>query len=69
MNQLIVIDNKGNSYVVNDPDRFRKHLLDFHTSKGMADLSLHEENGHYFTVTAKLLEEVNTFIEKTINNK
>ena len=67
MNKLIVKDDKGNNYVVNDPNRFRQHLLDFHTFKGKADLSLHEENDHYFTVTSKLLEEVHSFIEK--NNK
>ena len=64
MNQLIVKDNNGNKYVVVDPNRFRQHLFDFHTYNGKADLSLHEENGHYFTVTTKLLDEVNKFIKK-----
>ena len=67
MKQLIVKDNNRNEYVVDDPNRFRQHLFDFHTHDGKADLSLHEENGHYFTVTIKLIDEVNEFIKK--NNK
>ena len=67
MNRLIIKDNKSNKYVVNDPNKFRKHLLNFHTSKGKANLSLHEENGHYFTATTNLLEEVNNFFKR--NNK
>ena len=64
MKQLIIKDNKGKSYFVNDPYRFIQHLFDFHTLNGEADLSLHEENGHYFTVTKKLIDEVNNFISK-----
>ena len=64
MNQLIVKDNEGNNYIVDDPKRFRQHLIDYHTSKGKANLSLHEESGYYFIVTTKLLEQVNNFIKK-----
>ena len=49
MNQLIIIDNNRNNYIVGNPKQFRKHLIDFHTSNGKADNSLHEENGCYFT--------------------
>ena len=69
MNQLIVKDNNGNKYVVDEPNRFRQHLLDFHTSNGKADLSLHEENGHCFTVTIQLIDVVNQFIKKNKKNK
>ena len=65
MNQLIIQDNNGNNYIVDKPKQFKKHLIDFHTLKGKANLSLHEENGHYFTVTTKLLDEVNNFIKKS----
>ena len=64
MPQLIVKDNEGNDYIVKEPNRFRQHLFDFHTLNGEADLSLHEENGHYFTVTKKLIDEVKNFISK-----
>ena len=58
------MDNNGNNYIVDEPIKFKKHLIQFHTSEGIANFSLHEENGHYFTVTTKLLDEVNEFIKK-----
>ena len=64
MNLLILKDNKGCKYVVDDPNRFKQHLFDYHSYNGKADLSIHEENGHYFTVTTKLLDEVNEYIRK-----
>ena len=64
MKQLIIKDNKEKAIFVDDPYRFTQHLFDFHTLNGEADLSLHEENGHYFTVTKKLIDEVNNFIGK-----
>ena len=64
MKKLIVKDNNGKDYIVNDPDRFRKHLYNFHTYNDNADLSVHEESGHYFTVTNKLLDEVNEFTRR-----
>ena len=64
MKQLNIKDNKGSSYVINDPDRFIKHLFEFYTLNGEADLSLHVENSHYFTITKKLINEVNNFISK-----
>ena len=65
MNQFIIKDNNDNECVVDDPDRFKQHLFDFHTYNGKANFSLHKENGHYFTVTIKLLNEVNEFIKKS----
>jgi len=64
MNKLTVKDNNGKDYTIDDPIRFKQHLLDFHTLNDKANLSLHEENGYYFTVTTKLLNEVITFIKK-----
>ncbi len=37
-------DIDGRDYIVEDLDRFIKHLKDFHTVNGEADDSLHEEN-------------------------
>ena len=39
-------DNNGNDYIINNIESFYQHIQDYH-SKGT---SLHEENGHYFTV-------------------
>ena len=69
MKQLIILDNNGNNYIVGEPIKFKKYLINFHTSNGKANFSLHEENGHYFTVTPELLEEVTKFIiYKKIDN-
>ena len=39
-------DNNGNDYIINDIGSFYKHIQDYHSS----GISIHEENGHYFTV-------------------
>ena len=64
MAKLILKDNSGKNYVVNNPKRFQKHLLEFHISNGKANNSIHEENGFYFTVTSEMLDKVSTFISK-----
>lgn len=47
MSQSITIkDNSGRDYTVHDPDRFYQHIQDYH-ARGV---SVHEENGYYFTV-------------------
>ena len=43
---LILIDNNGEKYEVKDPVRFRKHIFLEHST----GTSIHEEEGHYFTV-------------------
>ena len=64
MEKLILKDNSGRDYVVDNPKRFQKHLLEFHIYNGEADNSIHEEKGFYFTVTSEMLEKVSTFISK-----
>ena len=39
-------DDNGNDYIIKDLKSFYQHILDYHAS----GTSLHEENGHYFTV-------------------
>ena len=46
MNAISIKDNNGVDYHITDIKSFYKHLLDFHS----VGTSLHEENGHYFTV-------------------
>lgn len=62
MSKLIIKDNNDNDYVVDDVDQFKKHLLNYHCTNGKANNSIHEENGHYFTVTEKLLQQVKNFL-------
>ena len=39
-------DNNGYDYVITDIDYFYLHIQEYHSS----GTSIHEENGHYFTV-------------------
>ena len=39
-------DNNGHDYVIRDIEIFYQHIQDYHSS----GTSIHEENGHYFTV-------------------
>ena len=54
MNLFKIKDNNGNDYVVKDIKSFHQHILEYHSS----GTSLHEENGHYFTVNDVFRSEV-----------
>jgi len=66
MNKLILIDNSSREYIVKDPKRFYDHLIEYHTTNKIAEHSVHEENGFYFTVTEDLFNKVENFV---LNNK
>ena len=44
--QIKIKDNNGYDYIIKDLKSFYQHILDYHHS----GTSLHEEDGHYFTV-------------------
>ena len=46
MNVSKIKDNNGYDYVISDIDSFYLHIQEYHSS----GTSIHEENGHYFTV-------------------
>ena len=46
MKAISIKDNNGEDYHITDIKSFYKHLSDFHS----VGTSLHEENGHYFSV-------------------
>lgn len=46
---LEITDDSGELYVVKDAREFRKHIFLEHS----AGISVHEEEGHYFTVDDK----------------
>ena len=62
MDKLILIDNSSREYNVKDPRLFYDHLLDYHSKDKMADNSIHEENGFYFTVDKNLFKKVENFV-------
>ena len=46
MIEVSLKDNNGEDYIIKDLKSFYQHILDYHAS----GTSVHEENGHYFTV-------------------
>ena len=62
MANLILSDNNSRKYIVKDPQRFYDHLIEYHTTNKIADNSVHEENGFYFTVTEDLFKKVENFV-------
>ena len=51
MKRILIEDNYGRSFEINNLDDFKNHLINFQTYKGKGDNSLHEQDGYYFTVT------------------
>ncbi len=66
MNELILIDNNVREYIVKDPQYFYEHLIDFHSNNNIADHSIHEENGFYFTITEDLFKKVENFVSEKV---
>ena len=54
MSVFKIKDNNGNDYIIKDISSFYQHILENHSS----GTSLHEENGHYFTVNDVFRSEV-----------
>ena len=48
---IVVKDDYGKDYTIPDLQKFKQHLIDFHSKNGEGDGSLHEENGYWFRVT------------------
>ncbi len=58
MKRVIIKDYYGKDYEIHDLEKFKKHIIDYHSINGRGDNSLHEENGRYFTVTNKFYEKI-----------
>ena len=63
-----ILDNKGNKYLIKNINIFFKHLQKFHTKNGIADNSIHEENGYYFTITEDFYQKIKEFYCSKNNN-
>ena len=59
MRKVKINDNQGQSVEV-DIDEFKKHLDEYHSSGS----SVHDEDGHYFTVDQKFREKINNLYEQ-----
>jgi len=58
--KVSIKDNHGNDYFIKDLKSFYQHLLDYHPS----GTSLHEENGHYFTVNDDFRSNIEKLYQK-----
>ena len=52
-------DNNGYDYVISDIDSFYLHIQEYHSS----GTSIHEENGHYFTVDDAFRSKIKTLYQ------
>ena len=59
MRKVKINDNYGQSVEV-DIDKFKKHLDEYHSSGS----SVHDEDGHYFTVDKNFREKINSLYEQ-----
>ena len=54
MNKILLKDNNDKTYVVKNIESFYVHILNHHSS----GISIHEENGYYFTVDEKFRKKI-----------
>ena len=59
MRKVKIKDDSGNIIEV-DIKKFKKHLEEHHLNGS----SIHEENGHYFTVDQKFRNKINSLYEQ-----
>ena len=59
MRKVKINDNQGKLVEV-DIDQFKKHVDDYHSSGS----SVHDENGHYFTIDKNFREKINNLYEQ-----
>ena len=59
MRKVKINDNHGKSIEV-DIDEFKKHLDEYHSSGS----SVHDEDGHYFTVDQSFRNKINSLYEQ-----
>ena len=59
MRKVKINDNHGKSIEV-DIDQFKKHLDKYHSTGS----SVHEEDGHYFTVDQSFRNKINSLYEQ-----
>ena len=59
MRKVKIKDNQGKLIEV-DIVKFKKHLDEYHLNGS----SVHEENGHYFTVDQKFRDKINSLYEQ-----
>ena len=55
--EVICLDNLRTGKEENI-EKFKKHIIQFHSYNNQGDNSIHEENGKYFTVTKEFFKHI-----------
>jgi len=55
---MIINDIYGNPFKIKDIKNFKYHIKTYHTTDGIPDNSLHEEEGFYFRVDEKFYNQL-----------
>ena len=53
-----ITDIYGNYYDIPDIQRFKEHIIKYHTNDCKADNSIHEENGFYFKIDNQFFDNI-----------
>ena len=54
MNKIVLKDLNNRNYYINDFNKFKKHILEFHGTGS----SIHEENGFFFRIDKEFRENL-----------
>ena len=63
MNKKIIKDNFDSNFQIKNINDFYNHILNFHST----GTSIHEEDGHYFTVDDEFREKIKNLFENSNN--
>ena len=58
MKKIYIKDDNGDNFLIENIEKFKKHIIQFHSFNNEGDNSIHEENGKYFTVTKKFFRHI-----------
>ena len=58
MKKIYIKDDNGDNFLIENIEKFKKHIIQFHSYNNQVDNSIHEENGKYFTVTKEFFKHI-----------
>jgi len=58
MKRIFIKDDNGDDFLVENIEKFKNHIIKFHSFNNEGDNSIHEEKGKYFTVTKKFFRHI-----------
>ena len=58
MKRIFIKDDNGDDFLVENIEKFKNHIIKYHSHNNQGDNSIHEENGKYFTITKKFFKHL-----------